>query len=87
MGQGDWPPQPTSPVRPAHVAGRARIAALLGEPDRAVDLLRDAIAQGFGSRLMIHGTPDFESLREYPPFEQLMAPEDAGTFRSGSVGS
>ena len=50
---------------------RARIAALLGERERAVDLLRDAITEGFPVNLNIHNNPDFESLREYGPFVEL----------------
>ncbi len=57
---------------------RACIAAQLGEKDRAVDLLRQAFAQGrvrdwFGNT---HRELFLEPLRGYPPFEQLMKPRD-----------
>jgi len=80
----------------AHLYGNnrgwmARIAAVLGERDRAVELLE----RGFAERLMLspsdwiggwgetfgvwhmvwpHSEPEFESLRGYPPFEELMKP-------------
>jgi len=55
---------------------RARIAAQLGEKDAAVDLLRMAYAQGFGSfdQNWVHLEPALESLRGYPPYEELMKP-------------
>lgn len=51
---------------------RSRIAAVLGERQTAVDLLRDAIAQGLPFGLHLHHNPDFEALRDYPPFSELM---------------
>jgi hypothetical protein len=56
---------------------RARIAAALGERDVAVGLLRDAFARGatWGFRLDLHRDPAFESLRGYPPFQELMRPQ------------
>jgi tetratricopeptide (TPR) repeat protein len=64
---------------------RARIAALLGDHDLAVDLLREAIsqglmpldlAQGLGYAMWLHRDIDFESLRSYPQFQSLIAPAD-----------
>lgn len=64
---------------------RAKIAALLGDHDRAVGLLRDAIsqglmpldlAQGLGYAMWLHSDIDFEALRDYPPFQRLMKPAD-----------
>jgi len=54
---------------------RARIAAVLGDRDGALALLRRAIGEGF-SYSEIHPTEDFESLADYPPFDQLMKPKD-----------
>jgi TolB-like protein len=53
---------------------RARIAAILGQRDAAVALLRDAFARGgtWAFRLDLHRDPAFTSLRGYPPFQQLM---------------
>jgi tetratricopeptide (TPR) repeat protein len=58
---------------------RARLAAILGDRERAVALLRQAAeegafldgGQGFGP----HSDPDFEPLRNYPPFPELMKPK------------
>jgi hypothetical protein len=47
---------------------------LLGEEQRAVDLLCDAITEGFPVNLNIHNNPDFESLRGYGPFVELTRP-------------
>ena len=61
---------------------RARIAAVLGDRDRAVALLRDAIGQGIscvyhfsGLTEVCHRDIDFESLRGYAPFDELMRPK------------
>lgn len=58
----------------AHLYWRAVIAALLGERDRAVALLRDAFGQGHDRGLRIHASPEFEALRDFPPFAALVAP-------------
>lgn len=64
---------------------RAKIAALLEDRDRAVGLLRDAISQGLmpldlthglGYTMWLHRDLEFESLRDYPPFQNLMRPAD-----------
>lgn len=57
---------------------RARIAAALGERDRAVALLKDAYSQGWSHILEDHRSPHWQPLRGFPPFERLMAP-DLGT--------
>ena len=54
--------------------GRACIAALLGERQRAVDLLREALTQGLPFGLEIHNNPDLEALRAYQPFVELVRP-------------
>jgi len=53
---------------------RARIAALLGDKEGAVNLLRQAIKQGY-SYPGIHPNEDFESLADYPPYVQMMKPK------------
>jgi tetratricopeptide (TPR) repeat protein len=60
-----------------HTYERARIAAELGARDQAVDLLHAAIAQGFILSYEsngLHVEPSFESLRGYPPFDELVRP-------------
>jgi len=54
---------------------RARIAALLGDREQAVELLRQSFNEGNSLRLDLHRDIDFESLREYPPFQELMRPK------------
>jgi hypothetical protein len=63
---------------------RAKIAALLGERERTVALLREAIsqglmpgdlAQGLGYPMLLHRDIDFESMRDYPPFQELLRPK------------
>ena len=69
---------------------RARIAALLGRRQRAVDLLRDALAQGYPFGVGLHNDPDFEPLRDYGPFLALVRPlglNGADSDRSSSVTS
>jgi len=61
---------------------RARIAAVLGQKERAVALLREAVAQGIGCTAHYgepiedcHRDMDFESLRGYAPFDELLRPK------------
>jgi tetratricopeptide (TPR) repeat protein/predicted Ser/Thr protein kinase len=54
---------------------RARIAALLGDKEGAVNMLREAIKQGLDYTDLYFYPQDFESLRDYPPFQQLMKPK------------
>ena len=53
---------------------RSRIAALIGERQRAVELLREALAQGWPYGLEIHSEPDFESIRDDEEFVELIRP-------------
>lgn len=45
------------------------------ENAQAVELLRSAINQGTYFGIWLHRDPDFESLRDYPPFQELMRPK------------
>jgi len=67
-----------------HTYRAACIVALLGDKDRAVALLREAVAQGSGSEdepesygygFIYRHSMDLESLRGYPPFEELIKPK------------
>jgi DNA-binding SARP family transcriptional activator/TolB-like protein len=58
-----------------HTYWRARIAAVLGERDQAITLLRTAYAQGFKWWLPLHSEPDFESVRDHPVFRELVRPK------------
>jgi tetratricopeptide (TPR) repeat protein len=54
---------------------QARIASLLGDRERAVELLRDALARGWPFSVRVHGDVDLEPLRGYPPFEEFLRPK------------
>jgi tetratricopeptide (TPR) repeat protein len=58
-----------------HTYWRARIAALLGERERGVALLRDALQQG-RTYLEVHSEADFAPLRAVPAFQELVRPKD-----------
>jgi predicted Zn-dependent protease len=71
------PPESSAPwVAAGHTLWRARIAALLGEQQRAVDLLQAAIAEGaLAVPAEAHYHMDFEPLRDYPPFQEFVRPK------------
>jgi serine/threonine protein kinase/tetratricopeptide (TPR) repeat protein len=54
---------------------RACIAAILGDKDQAVTLLKENFLQGFGYSTDFHKDFDFESLWDYPPFIELLKPK------------
>lgn len=57
-----------------HTFWRACIATQLGERQRAVDLLREAISQGRYVSSHVHRHIDLEPVWDYPPFVELIAP-------------
>ena len=59
-----------------HTYCRACIASLLGETEQAVELLREAFAQGYAHGVYLHRDIDLEALREYPPFQELLWPKE-----------
>jgi tetratricopeptide (TPR) repeat protein len=67
-----------------HTFRSARTIALLGDKERAFALLREAVAQASGSMeepdaygygFIYRHSMDLESLRGYPPFEELIKPK------------
>ncbi|MFC1661358.1 protein kinase [Gemmatimonadota bacterium] len=54
---------------------RACIAAILGDKERAVSLLRQAHEEGRAFTAWLHIDSDLDSLRGYPPFEEFMRPK------------
>jgi tetratricopeptide (TPR) repeat protein len=55
---------------------QARIAALLDERERSVELLKAAIAEGaLAVPAQAHYHMDFELLRDYPPFQEFVRPK------------
>jgi tetratricopeptide (TPR) repeat protein len=66
-------------LRRAYLAGRhtywrARIASLLGDRERAVTLLREALGEG-RTYPMLHGEGDFAPLHGMPAFQDLIRPK------------
>jgi len=62
-------------MRGVNTAWRAEISALLGERDEAVALLQRAFSEGLNHGIWVHRNMDFESLQDYPPFQDLMRPK------------
>ena len=52
---------------------RAKIAALLGDATRAMHLL--VAAYGPQGTIELHGDPDFDGLKDYPPFQEFIRPK------------
>ncbi len=52
---------------------RAKIAALLGDPEEAMRLL--TAAYGSSGTTELHGDYDLEVLRDYPPFQEFVRPK------------
>ncbi|NIM52508.1 MAG: hypothetical protein GTN62_14350, partial [Gemmatimonadales bacterium] len=72
----DWLETVEQPyLRGSNTRWRARIAAVLGQRDLAVSLLQSALLEG-GAFFEVHRDVDFESLRDYPPFQELMRPKE-----------
>ncbi len=53
---------------------RGRIASVLGDRDVAVDLVRQALAEG-QYYYAVHVIAEFDTLRGYPPFQELIRPK------------
>lgn len=59
-----------------HTVWRAAIAAHLGERERAMELLNDAVREGLHFTLALHdGYYGLDPLRGYPPFEEFLRPK------------
>ena len=57
-----------------HTYGQACIAALLGEKENAVNLLREALSQGV-TYWSLHPDMNLEPLSDYPAFKELVKPK------------
>jgi hypothetical protein len=55
---------------------RARMAALTAQNDRAVSLLRDAVAEGARALTINDADPDLAGLRHHPSFIELAKARD-----------
>jgi DNA-binding SARP family transcriptional activator/Tfp pilus assembly protein PilF/TolB-like protein len=59
----------------SNIRWQARIAALCGDRERAVELLRRAFNEGLEYGIWLHRDIDFEPLRDSPPFQELVRPK------------
>jgi tetratricopeptide (TPR) repeat protein len=57
-----------------NIYNAACIASVLGEKERAVQLLQEAFSRGFKYSIGFHRDPDLEPLWDYPPFMKLLEP-------------
>jgi tetratricopeptide (TPR) repeat protein len=62
-------------TNPSASYARARLAALRGDRDEAVRLVRQSLQHGLRGVMFLHLDPDFESLRDYPPYRELIRPK------------
>jgi serine/threonine protein kinase/tetratricopeptide (TPR) repeat protein len=58
-----------------HTYYRACIAAILGEKDQAMTLLKDSFLQGYTYGIYLHRDFDFEALWDYPPYIEFLKPK------------
>jgi len=63
-------------MRGENTAWRAGVVAVLGDRLRAVQMLAEAIAQGYSTFYTSDADPMFESLRDLPQFLQLRRPKN-----------
>ncbi len=65
----------TAADAPTQLYWRASIAAHLGEKERAIELLKEAYANGLRHRVWYHIDVDLQPLWDYPPFQELIEPK------------
>lgn len=68
-----YPPSKDAVIGPSRVEDLARVYALVGEPDRALDEIEDllAIPSGFSVKLL-EIDPDWDPLREHPRYREIL---------------
>ena len=59
----------------ANTYNRACIAAVLGDKDQAIALLRESFLQGWPFMLDLHTDFNLESLWDYPAFKEILRPK------------
>jgi tRNA A-37 threonylcarbamoyl transferase component Bud32/tetratricopeptide (TPR) repeat protein/TolB-like protein len=62
-------------IRGLNTRWRAQIAALLGDRELAMRLLRQAADDGIPLGIELHADIDFETLLDYPPFQAFIKPK------------
>lgn len=68
------PPRPGA--KPGHPFERACVLAALGEKERMVEQLRQAMMGGWNPAFLLTHDEVFRKFRGYPPFEELIKPVD-----------
>ena len=63
----------SSPGDPVMLYNVVCVYSRLGEPQRAIETLRQAIAAGFENFPWLHNDPDLDPLRDHPDFRALVA--------------
>ena len=63
-------------LRGAHTIWRARIASLLHKQEEAFKLLRESLMQGRNYGVALLRDIDFEPIRDYKPFQELLKPKE-----------
>jgi hypothetical protein len=62
-------------LRGSNTRWRARIAAVLGNGQQSVELLRQSFNEGSAYAIDLHRNMDYESLRDYPAFQEFLRPK------------
>jgi DNA-binding SARP family transcriptional activator/TolB-like protein len=57
----------------------ARIAAVRGDREGAIALIRQGLREGYARLYQLHAEPDFESLRDFPAFREILEPRSVGS--------
>jgi hypothetical protein len=57
----------------------ARIAAVRGDREGAVALVRRALREGYTRLYSLHTEHDFDSLRDFPAYREILQPRPAGS--------
>jgi TolB-like protein/Flp pilus assembly protein TadD len=63
----------SSPGDPVMLYNVVCVYSRLGEPQRAIDTLRQAIAAGYENFPWLHNDPDLDPLRDHPEFQAVVA--------------
>ena len=62
-------------LRGSNTSWRARIAAVLGDREGAVELLHQSFNEGYTYDIDLHRDIDLESLHDYAPFQEFLRPK------------
>ena len=57
---------------------QARIAAVKGDREGAVALIDQAVREGFARTYLLHAEHDYDSLRDFPAFREMLRPRTGG---------